>query len=222
MSTLRVLVTQPGRLSTEWSVGRRARYLAPLKLFVFCSLVYIATGAVYDGAKAWLVDPETIEHSDSRDRLRGTIMEPKIDAVDGYLHAMMDLGTRWSFFLMPVGGFGLYVLYGHRRRTYGAHFVVAVHVFAGVMLILGVRRVVQVAAVLIPPHMRLADSAPTVNDVVFWGALAASVVYAAASIRRYYGVGWVKAVASSPAVIVAPLLVWIVLLTVGMFVIMLT
>lgn len=217
LSTLRVLATAPGRLSVDWAEGRRARRLAPLKLFVLCSVVFAGLSAGYDLAKTWLVDPATVETRDPRDRLDGVAPPAKVDAVDGYLHFMTDLGTQWMFVFMPLGGFGLYVLYGLRRRTYGAHFVVAIHVFSAVVLMLAARRLVQIAAVAVPPHLRLADAAPLANGLLLAAVAGLGLAYAAAAIRRAYGVGWVRAALSAPAVLVAPVAVWLGLLVVGMF-----
>ena len=216
VSTLRVLVTAPGRLSVDWAEGRRARHLAPLKLFVLCSVAFAGLSAGYDLAKDRLTDPATVRERDPRDRLRGAVPPARVDAVADYLDSMMGLGTRWMFLLMPLGGFGLFVLYGLRRRSYGTHFVVAIHAFSAVVLLLAARRVVQTAVVAVPPHLRLAEAAPLANMALMAAVAAASLAYAAATVRRAYGVGWVRAVASAPAVLVVPVAAWLVLLTVGM------
>ena len=48
--TLRLLIAQPGRLSVEYWQGRRARYVAPLRLYLFVSFVaFLALGLFGEG-----------------------------------------------------------------------------------------------------------------------------------------------------------------------------
>ncbi len=132
---------------------------------------------------------------------------------------MIALGSRWMFVLMPLGGFGLYVLYGLRRRSYAAHFVLAIHVFCVVVLLLALRRLVQLAVVLAGGDTLAHLNGPA-NTAVILGVFALSYVYATLAIRRFYGVGTVKAVASAPAVTVGPVVAWFGLLLGGMFLIL--
>ena len=123
------------------------------------------------------------------------------------------------FVLMPLGGFGLYVLYHLRRPSYAAHFVLAIHVFTVVMLMLAARRALQLA-VTVAAQERLSELVHGLSDVLMWAVLALATLYAAASIRRFYGVGWARAVASAPAVTVGPLVGWTALFMVGYMVIL--
>jgi uncharacterized membrane protein (GlpM family)/predicted RNA-binding Zn-ribbon protein involved in translation (DUF1610 family) len=45
-STFRLLLTRPGSLTQEYFVGRRASYISPLKLYLTCSVLYFAAGAL--------------------------------------------------------------------------------------------------------------------------------------------------------------------------------
>lgn len=220
LETTRTLLRQPGTLAVDWAAGRRALHVTPFRLYLICSLLYVAAAAGYEGAKHWLLDPVTIEEAAPRDRLQGWIPANKLGAVDAYLRGMVDLGTRWMFVLMPLGGFGLYVLYGLRRPNYTAHFVLAIHVFTVVILALTVRRLVQLAVVLVPPHERLSDLSEPLNLALMLLVFLVGYGYAAASIRRFYGVGWAKSLASAPAVTVAPVAGWFGLLLLGMFAIL--
>src|SRR5262245_6647219 len=44
--TLKLLVTKPGALTSEFLAGRRARYISPLRLYLTCSLLFFALAAV--------------------------------------------------------------------------------------------------------------------------------------------------------------------------------
>ena len=59
-STLRALVSKPGRLTLDFLEGRRARYISPLRLYLMASLVYFLAAAaapdikVADGKTAFI------------------------------------------------------------------------------------------------------------------------------------------------------------------------
>jgi len=50
-STVRALVSKPGRLTLDFLEGRRARYLSPLRLYLMASLVYFLVAAAAPEAK---------------------------------------------------------------------------------------------------------------------------------------------------------------------------
>ncbi|WP_420453944.1 DUF3667 domain-containing protein [Rubrivirga sp.] len=222
LQTARTLLRQPGALAVDWASGRRSRHVAPFRLYLLCSLLFVGVSAGYELAKDALVPvTETAEEDAAqlRDNLRGGIPQGKTEAVARYIEGMVGLGVRWMFVLMPLGGFGLYVLYGLRRRSYAAHFVLAIHVFCVVVLLLAVRRLIQLAVTLATGDT-LAHVNGTINTLVILAVFAASYVYATLSIRRFYGVSTIKAIASAPAVTVGPVVAWIALLLTGMFLIL--
>src|SRR4029077_3041000 len=47
MRTLRALVRHPGSLSADHFSGRRVRYVSPVRLFVFLSVVYFFSSSIY-------------------------------------------------------------------------------------------------------------------------------------------------------------------------------
>jgi hypothetical protein len=44
-ASLRLLLTRPGALTVEYLAGRRARYLAPFRLYLICSVIYFLVAA---------------------------------------------------------------------------------------------------------------------------------------------------------------------------------
>ncbi len=222
LQTVRTLLREPGVLAVDWAAGRRARHVAPFRLYLLCSLLFVGVSAGYGLAKDALVPvTETAEEDAAqlRDNLRGAFPQEKIEPVARYFEAMIGLGVRWMFVLMPLGGFGLFVLYGLRRRSYAAHFVLAIHVFCVVVLALAVRRLVQLVVTLATGDT-LAHVNGTLNTVVILAVFAVSYIYAVLSIRRFYGVSTIKAIASAPAVTVGPVVAWMGLLLTGMFLIL--
>ncbi|WP_412063206.1 DUF3667 domain-containing protein [Rubrivirga sp. IMCC45206] len=222
LQTLGVLLRRPGELSRDWAAGRRARHVAPFRLYLLCSLVFVGASASYELAKT-VMDPPSAETAEEdaaerREMLRGTVPPAKVDRVADYLDGMMALGSRWFFLLMPLGGFGLYVLYHFRRPAYTAHFVLAIHVFCVVVLLLAARRLAQLVA-LVSIGDTLGHSFGAANWAVLGACFVASYVYAALAIRRFYGVGTLKALASAPAVTIGPVVAWMVIFATGMLVV---
>ena len=159
------------------------------------------------------------EATDLRDGLRGVVPSGKVEAIASYIEGMGALGSRWMIVLMPFGGFGLFVLYGLQRRSYTAHFVLAIHVFCVVVLLLAVRRLVQLG-VLLATGQTLVQISEVANTLMLLALFGVSYVFAALAIRRFYGVGLGRALASAPAVTVGPIAVWAGILATGMVLLM--
>ncbi|MEL7363021.1 MAG: DUF3667 domain-containing protein, partial [Bacteroidota bacterium] len=218
LQTGRTLLRAPGQLASDWAAGRRSRHVAPIRLYLLCSLVFVALSGGYAVTKGLTLDvaaEDAAEQEELRENLSRVLPTAKIDAVVVYLNAMSTLGSQWFFVLMPLGGFGLFVLYGLRRRSYPAHFVLAIHVFCVAILLLAARRAIQTGVLL-----AMGEKSGTLNIALLLGAFAVAYVYAALSIRRFYGVGWVKAIASAPAVTVGPVAAWVALISTGMVLIL--
>ena len=219
-ATVRLLLRRPGFLSAEWAAGRRARYIPPLRLYVIATLLYVGADATYGLAKAGLHDApraamEETAQDDDDGPMRGWIPTARMERADRYMEGMMGLGLRWFFVVMPLGGFGLYVLYNHRRPSYAAHFVLSIHVFVVVILALAVLELVKLAWVLVPPHETFQHAVVGGTWVLLGSAFLGCYLYAALAVRRFYDVTLAKAVVSAPAVTVAPLLGWFGIIMVG-------
>lgn len=219
-ATVRLLLERPGFLAAEWAAGRRARYIAPLRLYVIASLVFVGVSVVYEGAQDWLHDHPAAEAAEPENRFQGYVPPDRVERADAYMEGMMRLGMRWFFVLMPLGGFGLYVLYNHRRSSYAAHFVLAIHVFVVVILSLAAVRLVRLGWVLVPPHETMSHASPSANHLAMLGAFVACYAYATLAIRRFYGVGAGKALLSAPAVTVGPIAAWFGMLLIGLFLVL--
>ena len=210
--TVRLLLRRPGFLSAEWAAGRRARYIPPLRLYVIATLLFVGADATYGFAKSALHDDgdvATVEQVEEEENpMKGFVPSNRLERADQYMEGMMGLGLRWFFVVMPLGGFGLYVLYHHRRPSYASHFVVSIHVFVVVILSLAIIEGIKLVWVLVPPHETLNHAVREGSWVLLGCAFLACYLYAVLSVRRFYGLSLPKALVSAPAVTVAPLLGW--------------
>ena len=223
-TTLRTLVRRPGQLAEDWAAGRRVRHVAPLRLYLLVSLAYVGTLAALDLVRdlqvpeADRVDQVGDDLATARDAMQGKVPAESVAPVARYMVWMVSIGLNWVFVLMPLGGFGLFVLYGLRRRSYPAHFVLAIHIFTVVVLLLAARRLIQLG-VRVVAGVPLSEVWHEGGRALLWGVCVLSFLYAAASIKRFYGVGWGKAMLSAPAVTVGPIAAWFLIFAAGMVVV---
>lgn len=147
--TLGALLT-PGRLTVDYFVGRRARYIPPLRLYLTVSLILFAVSGFNE--KGLTLGSESVQfklpqEASDDDFVIGPRVQAGqktgIDFVDRGLariealtpaerSARIDGGVRHYLpyvliVLVPVLALYLKLLYWNRHRLYGEHLVVAVH-----------------------------------------------------------------------------------------------
>ena len=145
--TLIALVLRPGFLTVEHWRGRRARYVAPLRLYLFVSfftfllLALLARGNVVDTTGT---NPDaTIQigssESDDGDEEAGwfidRVLRPIVEDSEGF-EALFVRRLPWMFFvLVPLFAMFLRLLYRRRERFYVPHLVFALHFHAAAFLL---------------------------------------------------------------------------------------
>jgi hypothetical protein len=156
-ATTRALL-RPGRLTREWIAGHRARYVAPLRLYLAVSVLYFFVSAVGpDDAmrpRAGLTiggtggvrvsanprpDQPAIEANADFDSMPAILREPvRRIAQDerGFQQRMRENAPRMFFLLVPLFAAYVAMLYRSRRRRYPQHLWFALHVHAFVFLAL--------------------------------------------------------------------------------------
>lgn len=159
--TLRLLLFRPGHLTTEYWAGRRARYVSPLRLYLFVSFVaFLVLGAVGDR--------QVIQTSESQQRGTGDRPIVQVQATNAAeidweedlkdaptpvrwlvlrivrpLIENQELGELlfqqrlpWAIFLMvPVFAALLKLTFRRTRRYFVAHLVFSLHLHAAVYLL---------------------------------------------------------------------------------------
>ena len=150
--TLGALLFTPGRLTTEYFAGRRARYVAPLRLYLTFSLVLFAFSGLAGGELKFGGESIRFAVPQDREALQGRLTigpREKVDAPSGIafidraqarVDAMtpaeratrINSGIRQYLpyvlvVLVPVLALYLKLLYWNRGRLYGEHLVVAFH-----------------------------------------------------------------------------------------------
>ena len=156
-ATMRALL-HPGRLTLEWIAGRRARYVAPLRLYLTVSVLYFFVSAVGPDdefrPRAGLTigesggvrvsgrprgDQPAVQANADLDSIPAFLREPvrRISADErGFQQRMRENGPRMFFLLVPLFGAYVALLYRSRQRRYPQHLWFALHVHAFVFLAL--------------------------------------------------------------------------------------
>jgi hypothetical protein len=201
--TLRQLLARPGFLTVDWFAGRRARYVPPLRLYVFISIVFFAVMAATGGGPLRIavisseeghvltfgrgmgeVNIGSAEESEASETASGFggWFENRFARVrersDDFNAAVFAALSYVHFLLLPI--FALVLKPFWRRRYYIEHLVFVMHFQTFVLLI---------GSVLITAWAVSGGSGPVGRFVgVIWQP--ALVLYFFLAARRFYGGRW--------------------------------
>lgn len=205
--TLRDLLRYPGRLTREYLLGRRARYMPPVRLYLVCSLAYFLASAlderirpqekrirlVWTGAGRGNVSAEAViaeirastrpEPDDSAFERwllarRRAILERAVVDDRNVNQIVTENIPRVLFVLMPFFALLLALVYRHRHATLAAHLLFALHLHAFIFVAL------------------LAGKLATLvlgDRILLWTAMLIPIwigIYGTAMIRGVYGGRW--------------------------------
>lgn len=227
VQTLRTLILQPGQLTVDLVAGRRARYIAPLRLYLTCSVIYFLIAAAgptrtvviqvapskTSGVHAQNAAPLRLSEEDRallRQELekkaspwvRPLVMRA-IDDPDGLQRDIFNAWPKALFVLLPV--FALIVALFYRHHPFVEHMYFALHIHAFAFLSMTLAPLVALA------HIRWLSVAVGVVVVVWlpvYVHLAFRRVYGethVATIVKETGVGILYMLVSIPAIFVAAL-----------------
>ena len=180
--TLVPLVTKPGFLTTEWTSGKRVRYISPLKLYItisaLCFLVLSISpnAALFRGAGGAAETAEHASHLSPIDALfnRGVPNLSKVDPKVLREHIFMHLPTA-TLILVPVTALVFSLLYIRSKRFYVEHLVFTLHYNCFCFLTYSVA---SIFPGMLPRQIAF-----------FW-----AVGYLAFAIKHNYGQGWAKSI----------------------------
>lgn len=112
--SVRPLLFNPGFLTKEFIAGRRVRYIPPLRMFIFISIVFfLVLGPV-----------------EQTGQIEGT---EESEFLDSYFNVWFP---RLFFLLLPLFALFLYMLFRKPGRFYLTHFIFSVHLHAFIFVLL--------------------------------------------------------------------------------------
>ncbi len=175
--TIKMLLAQPGRLTSEFLAGKRKSYTPPLRLYIFVSVTFFVLMA-WAASRGLLLDQaQTVETDAARQA-----------------NFMSDDLPRLMFILMPV--FALILKAFFHKRLYFDHLIFSVHLHSAAYVIL---------AVMLPFEGVANKSVPAV--ILQVSLLVYFVAYLVISLRRVYSTTWIGAAARSLATLFAYMIV---------------
>lgn len=169
--SMRLLLTKPGFLSLEQFLGRRVRYVSPIRLYLLFSVLYFAVAAFAPSS----IMPVTfnVKPDDSPQEIaRLEQQKRELEAAAG--PALVEWVPRAMFVLVPVFA-GLVALTVRKSgRNYPQHLYFALHVHAAWFFAGAVAGAVQIRTI------------PIVTPLVTRIASLYAVVYFVLAFRRAY------------------------------------
>ncbi len=112
--SVRPLLFNPGFLTNEFIAGRRVRYIPPLRMFIFISIIFFLILGPVDKTVA-------LERNEEAEFL------------DNFFSVWFP---RLFFLLLPLFALFLYVLFRKPGRFYLTHFIFSVHLHAFIFVLL--------------------------------------------------------------------------------------
>lgn len=204
--SVRKLLFAPGFLTVEQNEGRRAGWVAPLRLYLIFSLIYFAVGSF--GANSVRVNVSDDESA--REDLARLGFQNEQELQGAIQNALATWAPRVMFVLVPLSAWLVQIVCRRQRRHYPQHLYFALHVHAaffavsalaaaaeltGLRLLAGAFKVVQVVYVAVYVVMAF--------KVVYGGPLRRAVLRAAISGALYF-----LAVVAAIVAVVLPAVFW--------------
>jgi hypothetical protein len=191
VQSIRRLLLSPGFLTREYIQGRRARWIAPIRLYLIFSLAYFALGA-FTGFRAGVYQRERpasgFTFSTGRNQQARTPAEADMDDDDarklGFAnaaamrdaanHAILTWIPRLMFVLLPLFAWLVALAYRSIDRNYLHHLIFSIHVHAAWFAAGAVAKAIEIA------------SSP-VGQALEQVALVFGLIYVVLAFRRAYG-----------------------------------
>lgn len=111
--SVRPLLFNPGFLTNEFIAGRRVRYIPPLRMFIFISIIFFLILGRVDGSVGVEANEET-------------------EFLDSFFSVWFP---RLFFLLLPLFALFLYMLFRKAGRFYLVHFIFSVHLHAFIFVL---------------------------------------------------------------------------------------
>ena len=195
--TLVPLILRPGFLTLEYVAGRRARYVAPVRLYLVLSLIFFAISSTVGGtdvASALSDDGELPTDVTAQCAWVDEIFGPTnplnvpthsaceraiADGGQTLLNAFIDRISLMIFIMVPLFAAGLKLLYAFTGRRFAEHLFFLFHVHAFVFATATISNLLGA----------LEGVVPMLATPVSWATFAIAIywpVYGYLALRRFY------------------------------------
>jgi hypothetical protein len=191
LRTLELLLFSPGTLTLDYDEGRRVRYVAPVRLFLVCSVVlfgllaFVKSEGVGDRdlatAEAEVALGERTAESEG-DRFAAAVIHAVRKVMQDPEHvkgAMLKALSKSFFVLVPLFAWVMWRLFAKQQPFYVAHMYFALHFHAFAFALLSLLTMLTLAHV-------------ATNGIAQIVAGVAIIVYFYVALRRALAVSWAK------------------------------
>ena len=163
--TFKYLITKPGLLTTEYWLGRRTKYLPPLRLYLVMSLVYFFSSNIInpsidkpfqtlDGFFQFELDKSSPKYDPSPEIVAPFVDFFKENFNKGVMVAekkeLTEHDLVWSnmpaamFILMPFMAFCVYLLNKKKKQLYSYHLITVLHFHSFIFFIFTLEEIVPI------------------------------------------------------------------------------
>jgi hypothetical protein len=186
------LFGKPGFLTTEYLSGKRNRYIHPLRLFFFVTIVMvIVANSYYKKFEIEIMQDTVVVTSNTTSTDEDALqkqenMKTKIKAMVNKTFNSINVYLKYiSFLLLPIYALVFKLLYRKQKRFYVDHVIYMMHLQSFVYVII---IIMMLIAMFITPAAR-----------EWWSRIAimATFIYLIISLRKVYGQSWFKTVVKS-------------------------
>ncbi|MBT1701404.1 DUF3667 domain-containing protein [Fulvivirgaceae bacterium PWU4] len=194
--SLRLLFTRPGFLTQQYLEGKRVRFIHPLRLFFFVTIIMVLLASLYYKKYEHQIKNENIEVVTTTD---STSTKQKLSDVDmnklndnagaqNLVHIAQGFDNIThnlkyiSFFLLPVYALAFSILYSRRNYYYVDHLVHTIHLQSFAYIVLSV-------LLLIPLYLL-----PSSRDWFVKVLIVITVIYMALSLKYLHRQSWGKTI----------------------------
>jgi hypothetical protein len=209
LRTLAALIGRPGELTAAYFGGERRRYLAPLKVFFVCNVVFFFVQSVTHMSMLSSTLHVYLHYDPFQGVARGIVQHRLADrgmTVDAY-GAVFDpesvsQAKTLVILMCPMLALPLAALYLRSHRYFVEHLVFALHFYS--FFLLAIPAFIGILSSLLIVWQLLGGAVPqwvNSDSAIGLTMFALLATYTAAALRRYYG-GGVAGVAARTGVLV--------------------
>jgi hypothetical protein len=223
--TIKVLITQPGKLAEDFSNGIRVRYMRPLQLFIVCNLIFFVA-VIYWTPFSQPLNTYWVYRQYAKLGTREIIKkkvqneitnfqkqydpsgEVSVSLTDKYFYSIVENNFNRSIksqskifliILVPLNAF-LFMLFFPRKRFIGEHFVLATH-FMSAML---VYFLFAAYLVNLPVNYFFGENSGISSAI----AITLICIYLAIAFKRFYKVSMWRSISGTLAVGALTVVLW--------------
>lgn len=165
------LFSKPGFLTNEYLAGKRVKYILPLRLYIFISIVFFLLLSLESAT-------EQLSHQDYSETSGDEIPAEFFDSF------FNNLLPKFFFVLLPLFALILHGLYYRSKQFYLSHFIFSIHFHAFAFLLFSIY--LFISTFDLPEYL---------FQALLYVSLGYTLIYLFLALKRVYGKSYQKTIA---------------------------